>query len=120
MKKYTFDIPPHITLSGEVYGFVYLIENLTDGSFYVGRKSLKGGTNPRTYTGSSKPLNTDIKKLGLHNFKFEILEYCNTAKQLDMCEVKWMLMYDVLNCPHSYNQQIAGRWFKDRSIRCTK
>src|ERR1017187_256892 len=75
-------------------GFIYKITNLTDNRQYIGKKlqffktvkkALKNRTNKRrgvkisdwkTYTGSSKSLNSDIEKLGKENFKFEILHWC--------------------------------------------
>ena len=67
------------------FGFVYLITNLHSGKGYIGCKQYKLYTKLKeresdwkTYTGSSKWLNEDIKKIGKEHFKFEIIaEYKN-------------------------------------------
>ena len=67
------------------FGFVYLITNLHSGKGYIGckqyfvtRKGKKVESNWKVYTGSSKYLNEDIKKLGKKNFRFQIIgEYKN-------------------------------------------
>jgi hypothetical protein len=84
------------------FGFVYQITCTMTGRSYIGKKQYhsyrKGRVvqemDWRNYTGSSKGLNTDIKKLGKSKFTFTVLkEYktrgwlsygeCNTQHKLD-------------------------------------
>ena len=83
----------------EYFGFVYKIENLMNGIFYIGKKQfqfkrkvkVKSRKNKLTkitksgwedYWGSSKELLQDIEKLGKNNFKKTILVLHNTMEQL--------------------------------------
>jgi hypothetical protein len=82
----------------EYFGFVYKIENLSNGMFYIGKKQfqfkrkvkLKTRKNKITkikksdwedYWGSSKELLQDIKILGKENFKRVILRLCKTKSE---------------------------------------
>lgn len=71
--------------------FVYMITNLTNNRKYIGKKLTKfsrtkkvKGKNKRfkidsdwqTYWSSSDELKQDVKDLGEHNFKREILHFC--------------------------------------------
>lgn len=117
-------------------GFVYKITNLTNGKFYIGRKSFysyskkkltladkklpgnsrktfkidKKETSWRKYTGSCKELNSDIKS-GNKYIK-EILRLCETRKQLTAWEMKYIFCDGILedNC---YNGNIGGKIFKN-------
>ena len=64
--------------SEESFGFIYRVINTTDGRQYIGKKQywfykkskkLKP-SGWQTYTGSSKDLNSDIKKIGKDKFKW--------------------------------------------------
>lgn len=103
------------------YGFIYIITNNSNGRMYVGkkqiltklkRKPLKGKINRRisiketdwkTYTGSSKELNEDIKKFGIENFSFEILKFCENKSQMAYFEAKEQFDREVLIKEEYYN-----------------
>lgn len=111
-------------------GFVYCIENLTNGRKYIGKKlflfskttyktiKLKNGTKKRKkirskvesdwkfYTGSNLELNNDIKKLGIENFKREILHYGKTKAECSYIEAKLQFQYQVLESSNFYNNII--------------
>lgn len=69
----------------------------------------------RTYTGSSKELTGDIKKLGLKNFEFKIIKQCRSRGTLYYAEVAeqvisgclWRLLKDGTMSLY-YNKQIAA------------
>lgn len=63
----------------------------------------------KDYTGSSVYLNDDIEKLGLNNFKREILYYCKTKTEMSWLELLEQIKYDVLNNDMSYNGIIHVR-----------
>jgi group I intron endonuclease len=59
---------------------MYRTTNLINGKYYIGVHStsnLKDG-----YLGSGKRLRYSIKKYGKHNFKLEILQYCDSYDEL--------------------------------------
>lgn len=104
----------------DAIGFVYIIENLTNGRKYIGKKlfsfskttyktiKLKNGTKKRKkirgkipsnwldYYGSSAELNHDIELLGKENFKREILRYCTSKNELSYFEAKYQFDQNVL------------------------
>jgi hypothetical protein len=129
----------------DVVGFVYKIVNLKTGKFYIGKKSViskrktrigkreKSKTKTRktfkivvkesnwkTYTGSSKELNEDIKKLGEKAFSKHIVEYCFNKKYLNFAELSHQIKEDVLKVD-SYNGNILGKFYrKDMENKKTK
>ena len=121
----------------EHYGFIYQITNMVTMQSYIGKKQfrflktkppLKGRKNKRrtyvesdwkTYTGSCNKLNKDIEKYGIENFRFVILQLCDSKGQLAYYEAKTMWEKNVLTCKMRdgnykyYNEQIPavrGRW----------
>jgi hypothetical protein len=109
------------------FGFIYEITNTVDGRKYIGckqfyfkktRPPLKGKKRKRVdyvesdwtnYTGSSPTLNKDIEKLGIENFRFEIL-YCVDSKyMLKYCEVKEIITRNALLSDDYYNNNIMIR-----------
>lgn len=121
-------------------GFVYKITNKLNKRIYIGRKilystrrvvigkkekqllktrriykTIKKESDWKTYTGSSLDLNNDIKKLGISNFSFEIIELACSKKLLSYLETKNQFLYHVLET-NAYNGNILGKWFnKDTS-----
>ena len=111
---------PVETLPEECVGFVYQITNNLSGRKYIGKKlakfskttyktvKQKNGTKKRkkirtkidsdwqTYWSSSEELKADVIALGEHNFKREILRYCNLKNELSYYEAKYQFDYDVL------------------------
>lgn len=104
----------------DVIGFVYCVTNLLNGRKYIGKKlfsfskttyktvKLKNGTKKkkkirskidsdwRDYWSSSEELKADVQQLGQHNFKREILRYCNSKNELSYFEAKYQFDNDVL------------------------
>lgn len=126
----------------ETIGFVYKITNLTNNRFYIGKKIMyttrrvkiskkeKALTKTRkifkvvvkesdwkTYTGSSVELNNDIAKLGLNNFKFEILELACNKKYMTYSEAAYQFQHHVLE-NNSYNYNILGKLFPKDTNNC--
>ena len=108
-------------------GFVYIITNLKNGKYYIGkknfwriekRKSLKGNKNKRhrrvetdwkDYYGSSNKLLIDIEELKKDNFKREILILCASKFDLAYKEIKLQIDKGVLFDTNSYNEIINCR-----------
>ena len=53
------------------------------------------------------PLYKAIRKYGLDNFSFEVVEDCS-IDQLDEREIYWINYYDALNKEKGYNQHSGG------------
>ena len=129
----SFDINDYI-------GFVYKITNLTNGKFYIGKKVfwnnkkhkltkkqlaehtgvgrkpvhevIKTESDWKTYWGSCKPLQTDIKQLGADKFDCSILKLCTTKKQLTYWEIHYQCVNECIVSPNrSYNENISGKFF---------
>jgi hypothetical protein len=120
--------PPQDTI-----GFVYIIENLTNGRKYIGKKlfsfskttyktiKLKNGTKKRKkikgkipsdwqdYYGSSVELSNDIALLGKENFKRQILYYCRSKAECSYIEAKLQFENKVLESADYYNNIIQVR-----------
>ena len=124
----------------DYYGFVYIITNLETNKFYIGKKAFihnkkkkltkkeiaehtGAGRKPTTrvdkvdsgwknYYGSSKELLSDVKILGEDKFQRVILKFAKNKKQLTFFELEEQIIYNVLFNDNSYNDNIAGKYFR--------
>ena len=123
-------------------GFIYKITHIKSGKFYIGKKQLystvtkkltkkeileqKGPGRKSTkkqvisesnwlvYTGSSKKLNKVIEEEGRDKFKFEIISFCSTKRQLTYREVKFQILNECLEKPEAtFNENILGKFFPE-------
>ncbi len=78
---------------------IYKTTNLKNGKYYIGKQ--KSYTD--SYFGSGTALKFAIKKYGKENFKKEILEVCNSEKELEIKELLWIDKFDAVNDKKSYN-----------------
>jgi group I intron endonuclease len=95
------------------YRYVYKTTNLINGKIYVGQHSTNKEFKKDKYIGNgidnqNKSEYTDnvfckaVRKYKYENFKCEILEYCQTKKELDIREVFWIKELNSL-LPNGYN-----------------
>lgn len=117
-----------LTETPEAYqGFVYLIENLSNGRLYIGQKNfwrtvklkpLKGKTNKRHrreqsdwqhYYGSSTALQADLDAVGPDHFRRSILYLCANKNQMNYFETKEQFDREVLFNDQYYNGIISCR-----------
>ena len=96
------------------HGFVYLIVNKYNGMYYIGRKMYGGGNAWRSYTGSCKPLNEDIKKYGKKWFTFTILGEFETKAAMNYMEERLQYIFDVLHDEKYYNKNIGGKRYANQ------
>ena len=77
-------------------------------------------SNWREYTGSCKPLNEEIEKLGKEAFTFQILRLCETKRELGYYETWYQFNENVLyekfpdGSRKYYNNNIMSRWFAEK------
>jgi hypothetical protein len=120
-------------LPEDCIGYVYCIENLTNGRKYIGKKlakfskttyktvTLKNGTKKKKkirskidsdwqeYYGSSPNLTADINTIGKDKFSREILYYCKSKAETSYIEAKTQFDRKVLESDEYYNGHIQVR-----------
>jgi hypothetical protein len=125
----------------DYFGFVYKITNLTNGKFYIGKKYFYHTSNVklgkkelaalpvtrgrksttkqvikesdwRSYWGSSKELQQDVKELGAGMFECIILKLCKDKKELTYYELHYQCTNECLLSYNSYNDNILGKFFR--------
>ena len=105
-------------------GFVYVIENISTGKKYIGkklfkftrtktvkgkRKKVKVDSDWQTYYGSNNELNSDVEKLGKESFRRSILHLCKSKGTANFLEAKEQILNNVLESDNWYNDQIRVR-----------
>lgn len=85
--------------------YIYLTTNLINNKKYIGQHD---GLIDDTYIGSEIHLLRAVKKYGKENFKKEILQTCDTQKELDEAEKHWISFYDAVNDKNFYNIADGG------------
>jgi len=77
-------------------GLVYLIENIIDNKKYIGitTRSLDVRMKEHCYRYRNTYLQNAIKKYGIENFRWKILEKCNSKKELDEMEFHYIKQYN--------------------------
>jgi hypothetical protein len=125
----------------DYFGFIYQITNLKNGKFYIGKKYFVHNTNVKlgkkelaslpvsrgrkvttklvtkesdwkTYWGSSKELQNDVKELGPDYFECLILKLCPNKKQLTYFEMHYQCTTGCLLTSNSYNDNILGKFHR--------
>ena len=108
----------------DAFGYVYLITNLKDNRYYVGkkfftksgRKQVKGKTKKirvnsdwMAYWGSSKTVQEDVHRLGVKHFKREILYLCKTRSECSYYETLEIFTRGALIKQEYYNDWCSCR-----------
>ena len=123
------------------YGFIYMITHLPSGKAYIGKKILQHtrkvkltkrelaeyegvvGRRPsyklavkesdwQTYWGSNKYLKELLKEEPKENFERHIITCAPSKKLLTYYEVKYQMVYQVLEKPDEFfNDNILGKFF---------
>ena len=114
----------------DAVGFVYHIEHIPSGKFYIGKKilnytikrpPLKGKKRKRvvvkpsdweTYYSSSDWIREQVELGRKDDFKRTIIQFCTSKKSLTYYELYWQMKYDVLANPNSLNGTILGKFYK--------
>lgn len=129
------DMPP------ETLGFIYRIENLTTGKYYIGRKTVAGNKKKKltakekalpenkrktfryemsesvgwkNYCGSNMTLKEEVANG--HQIRKQILTYCSTKASITLEEMKAILCGGALEDEKSYNGWIKCTIYKKHLI----
>ena len=108
------------------FGFVYRITHKKTKKAYIGckqyfvtRKGKKVESNWKVYTGSSKHLNEEIKRLGKKQFRFQIVGEYKNKRSLRYYECYYQMIYHVLTStlegtdePAYYNNYVGGKFYR--------
>tara|TARA_R110002096_G_scaffold37969_4_gene105206 strand:+ start:407 stop:799 length:393 start_codon:yes stop_codon:yes gene_type:complete len=108
------------------FGFVYRITHKKTKKAYIGckqyfvtRKGKKIESNWKVYTGSSKHLNEEIKRLGKKQFRFQIVGEYKNKRSLRYYECYYQMIYHVLTStlegtdePAYYNNYVGGKFYR--------
>lgn len=94
-------------------GIIYLARNKVNGKCYVGQttqglEARKTGHIKRLKSGSTSAFHLAIRKHGMDNFVFEILQMCCGRECLDLAEIWWIQTIGCL-APNGYNVHEGGR-----------
>ncbi len=87
-----------------ISGRVYLTINTVTGSKYVGQTS----KNKKNYLGSGLILKQAIKKYGISNFIQLTLKHCNSQKELNYYEIKYISDFNAVKRDDYYNLAYGG------------
>ena len=106
------------------FGFVYVITNIKTKKKYIGCKQYYIGKDQtpskwQSYTGSSKHLNEDIKKVGKKNFIFEVIDEFKNKRSLGYYELFYQMKYNVIDSvsegtdePAYQNKYVGGTKYR--------
>jgi hypothetical protein len=129
------DMPP------DTLGFIYRIDNLTTGKYYIGRKTVASkkkkkltakekllpenkrktfkyevseSSGWKTYVGSNTILKEEIKEG--HKYKKTILHYCFSKAEITFLETKEIICGGALEDPKSYNGWVKCTIYKQHLL----
>lgn len=85
--------------------YIYKIINLINNKIYIGQHY---GYIDDNYMGSGLLINRALLKYGKENFKKEIIEICNSKKEINNREKYWIYFYNSTNIKIGYNITKGG------------
>lgn len=109
---------------GTSFGFVYLIENLTNNRRYIGRKyfskagykqvngkrkKIRKASDWEAYYGSNETLKREVKELGEHNFRRTILHLCKSRSECSYWESFEIFSRHALLDESFYNDWVSAK-----------
>ena len=91
---------------------IYKITNLINNKIYIGQTTRNMKERMSEHIRHHKiPIDKDIFKYGINNFKIEVIDTANNQKELDEKEIKYIHEYDCM-IPKGYNLTLGGRTTK--------
>lgn len=112
----------------DFFGFVYLIENLTNNRKYIGRKyftkagvrqvngkrkKIRKTSDWENYWGSNETLKREVAELGEHNFRRTILHLCESKSVCSYLETWEIFTRNALLTETYYNDWVTVKVRKD-------
>ena len=89
-----------------MFGYIYMTTNLINGKKYIGEH--RSEQIDPYYYGSGTILKEAMRKYGKHNFKCDILEWCETESELHSREIYWISYYNAVESDDFYNLDVGG------------
>lgn len=90
-----------------MYGYIYITLNLINGKIYIGQK--KSNRFIKTYHGSGVRIKNAIEKYGISNFDTYLIDYYDSAEELDEAEIYWIEYFCSNIRSNGYNVATGGR-----------
>ncbi len=113
MSDWYYKDQPLIEIPKPYKSFVYEITNLTNNKKYIGKKQFYFKKNKKTvesdwktYYGSNKTLQEDVKELGEENFKRIILHLCSSKSEASYLELHHQITEQAILSKDYYNDWI--------------
>jgi group I intron endonuclease len=92
-----------------VYGIIYKATNLINGKIYIGQTKLKLKYRIMGHKKSKLLISKAIKKYGIENFKWEVIDSASNATELDFKEFMYIRIYNsYANTGRGYNISDGG------------
>lgn len=93
---------------------IYVITNLVNNKRYIGQSYCPMNRKYQHFkegrkTGNEHPLYRSMRKHGIENFTFEVIEECLTDQITDEREIYWISHYDSTHPDRGYNLDRGGR-----------
>ena len=101
-------------------GFIYLIKNIVNNKIYIGQTLISPFDRWKEHIKSinrniNSPLYEDVRKYGIENFTFQILEENISSEYLDKKECFYIKKYESIDINKGYNISQGGK--KNTSTR---
>jgi predicted RNA-binding Zn-ribbon protein involved in translation (DUF1610 family) len=95
---------------------IYKVTNLINGKVYIGQTSLTLEQRKSRHEHDAVRLNrktvsfhNSLKKYGFENFKWEILQKCETQEELDKAEIENIKKFNSMDKSKGYNLKAGGK-----------
>ena len=96
-----------------MYGYIYKFTLIPTGKYYIGKHKYNKNMIDESYWGSGKLWRREISQYDKEDWPSlinrEILEFCNTAEELNNQEKKWIKYYNSTNKDLAYNISKGGQ-----------
>ena len=106
------------------YGIVYKITNKINGMSYIGQTIKTLAKRKNEHKQDMKRLDyllqRSLRKFGWNSFKWEILEECNSRKELDEMEFHYIKQYNTYWRDNGYNLTLGGEGSYERTKEIRK
>lgn len=119
-------------MENNCFGIIYKVTNLVNGKIYIGQTVQDFDKRMNSHLSNSKCnkyitkyFHKAIRKYGRDNFIWEIIEYCNSKKELNEMEFHYIKQYNSF-LPNGYNMTLGGEgslgrlWSKSMRLKVSE